>query len=34
VTLFEKAPILQGIFNFDHHIPEDDPSIQLQLFDL
>ena len=34
VTLFEKAPILQDIFNFDHHIPEDDPSIQLQLFDL
>ena len=34
VTLFEKAPILQGILNFDHHIPKDDPSIQLQLFDL
>lgn len=34
VTLFEKTPILQGLFDFSDHIPGSDPSKQLQLFDL
>jgi len=34
VTLFEKTPILQGLFDFSDHIPGSDSSKQLQLFDL
>ena len=34
VTIFEKSPILQVFLNSDDQLPEDDPCIQLQLFDL
>jgi len=34
VTIFEKSPILQVFLNSNDQLPEDDPCIQLQLFDL
>jgi len=34
VTIFEKTPILQVFLNANDQLPEDDPCIQLQLFDL
>ena len=34
VTIFEKSPILQVFLNSKDQLPEDDPCIQLQLFDL
>jgi len=34
ITLFEKNPILQGLFNFNEQPPKDEPCIQLQLFNL
>ena len=34
VTIFEKSPILQVFLNSNEQLPEDDPCIQLQLFDL
>jgi hypothetical protein len=33
-SLFEKTPILQGLFNVHHQTTEVDPCIQLQLFNL
>ena len=33
-SLFEKAPILQGLFDINHPPTEADPCIQLQMFDL
>jgi hypothetical protein len=33
-SLFEKTPILQGLFHFNHQTTEVDPCIQLQLFNL
>jgi hypothetical protein len=34
VTLFEKTPIFQGLFNLNDALPEDEVSMQLQLFNL
>lgn len=34
ITLFEKTPILQGLFNFNDQPPKDEPCMQLQLFNL
>ena len=34
VTIFEKTPISQGFFNFNDPSPDDEPCIQLSLFDL
>jgi transposase len=34
ITLFEKNPILQGLFNFNDQPPKDEPCMQLQLFNL
>jgi Transposase DDE domain/Domain of unknown function (DUF4372) len=33
-SLFEKTPILQGLFVVNHHTTEADPCIQLQMFNL
>jgi hypothetical protein len=34
LTLFEKPPILQGLFNVNEQLPEHDAHIQLELFNL
>lgn len=34
ISLFEKAPILQGFLDFNRQLPEPDICIQLQMFDL
>ena len=33
-SLFEKTPILQGLFDVNHQTTEADPCIQLQMFNL